>query len=161
MRRDAHEACDLTAQVAGLDTLDRTDLVIRWSEIFGKKPPAKISRELMIAGIAWQIQVHAIGGFSEAALRRLGQLGRDLKAGRSVDPTSAIRIKPGTKLIREWNGTNHEVLVLDNGFAWRGERYASLSEIAREITGTRWSGPRFFGLKNQLGKEKRSSHAPA
>jgi hypothetical protein len=91
-----------------------------------------------------QEKVH--GGLDRATQRRLDKATTDLKAGRAVVP-AVPTIKPGTRLLREWQGTVHEVIVLEKGVHYRDKTWPSLSAVAREITGTRWSGPRFFGLK--------------
>ena len=82
-----------------------------------------------------------------AQKRRLAGIAEELRKGGDLTAGPAIRLKPGLRLVREWRGETHTVLVLEDGFEWNGERRRSLSAIAREITGTRWSGPRFFGLK--------------
>jgi Protein of unknown function (DUF2924) len=103
----------------------------------------------LMRGIAYKIQECAHGGLSRATLRKLQALAEQLEAGdgRWLDPYPAL--KPGTRLVRSWGGEAHSVLVLDEGFEYRGARFRSLSQIARAITGGRWSGPRFFGLKRR------------
>jgi hypothetical protein len=87
------------------------------------------------------------GGLDAATGRRLRQLGKSLRTNPAIEPAGRPSATPGTVLMREWNGVTHRILVLDEGFSWNAERYSSLSEIALRITGTRWSGPRFFGLR--------------
>ncbi len=96
---------------------------------------------LLARGIAYELQVRQIGGLSPAERKALGALAQ----GRS-NPNPGL-LKAGTRLYRSWRGVTQEILVLEGGFSWRGKSYTSLSEVARAITGTRWSGPRFFGLQ--------------
>ncbi len=103
----------------------------------------------MVLAIAWKIQVKAHGGLTAAEKRRLGRIATDIRAHGGPLKNSTIHVKPGLKLVREWRGETHDVLVLENGFEWNGQCWRSLSAIAREITGTPWSGPRFFGLQHK------------
>ncbi len=96
---------------------------------------------LLARGIAYEMQVRQIGGLTPAERKALGALAR----GR-INPSPGA-LKAGTRLYRSWRGVTQEILVLEDGYSWRGKSYASLSEVARAITGTRWSGPRFFGVK--------------
>ncbi len=130
-------------EVAALEGLDRSDLLRLWRSAFGRETSPRLSRTLMAKAIAYDIQARALGGLS-------GRTIRALKAAAKPEavPAAATRPSgPGTRLIREWNGILHEVEVLEKGYLWRGQRHRSLSAIARAITGTKWSGPRFFGLK--------------
>jgi len=127
-------------QEGGLDLLRQ-----RWSELFGLAPPPRFSRDLLIRGAAFRLQEDACGGLSKAVRRQLGKLAADLGNGATLTPSSPS-FKPGTKLIREWKGKVHEVVIAGDTYIWNGKHYRSLSQIARAITGTRWSGPRFFGL---------------
>jgi hypothetical protein len=116
----------------------------QWRSLWGTEPPRKASREFLIRAVAYGIQAQAFGGLDDKTLRLLqranGANGAQPKARRSP-------LGKGLKLFREWHGDTHEVLVLDKGFAWRGETYSSLSAIARAITGAHWNGWAFFGLK--------------
>jgi len=105
-----------------------------------------MSRNVLVRAIAYRIQERALGGLNPSTRRRLDRATADLAAGRNHSPL-APKIKPGTRLLREWQGNVHEVIVLEKGVEYRGKFWPSLSAVAREITGTRWSGPRFFGLK--------------
>ena len=130
---------DLGTALAGLERGSRHHLAELWAEYFGVAPPSRTSRALMIRAVAYKMQERERGGLSTATRRLLSQEeGR--VARRRVIP-------PGTVLIREWHGVAHQVTVGEEGVLYRGERYRSLSEVARLITGARWSGPRFFGLK--------------
>jgi hypothetical protein len=129
-------------ELAALAGLDRTALLERWRRAFGRDAAPRLSRPLMEKAIAYDLQVTAFGGLSARTMR-------SLRAAAKADGglTSCRAPGSGTRLVREWNGALHEVEVLEDGYLWRGARHRSLSAIARAITGTKWSGPRFFGLK--------------
>ncbi len=148
----------LTEQVAGLKALDTRELRSRWQHAYGQPAPKHASRDLLLRAVAYRLQEQAEGGLSKAALRRLAKLA-GLNGG-DTQPTSPPlpRLKPGSRLIREWHGVTHSVTVLGDGFDWRGDRYASLSQIARAITGARWSGPRFFGLRKTSSRAREATH---
>lgn len=120
-----------------LERASRDVLIGLWRSHVQSFVPRSLSRPLMIRAIAWALQAKQFGGHRPATLACLG---------KRADGATVRRVAAGTKLIREWHGMVHEVTVLENGFDYRGEAYKSLSAIARKITGTRWSGPRFFGL---------------
>ncbi len=101
----------------------------------------------MVLALAYRLQEKAFGGLRKSIRRELIRLAAEFQSTGSISVAPTASIKPGTKLIREWRGRIHEIEVLTDGFAWSGRRYRTLSEIARTITGTRWSGPRFFGLE--------------
>ena len=131
-------------EIAALAELDRTALLERWRDAFGRGAPPRLSQALMEKAIAYEIQVRAFGGLPARTMRAL-------RATVKADGGPASNRLPGagTRLVREWNGALHEVEVLEDGYLWRGERHRSLSAIARAITGTKWSGPRFFGINSQ------------
>ena len=132
---------EVAREIAGLANLDRERLVTRWRAVFGTSPPRKLSRALLEKALAHEIQCAAFGGMSAAtrrALRAAASANGKRRRGRSVGV--------GARLMREWNGIMHEVEVTEEGYTWRGESYGSLTAIACRITGTKWSGPRFFGL---------------
>ena len=117
--------------------------------MFGADPPPKLRSSLMVQAIAYRLQEKALGGLKPATLRLLERIADDAAARRQASPTpEKIRVNAGTVLIREWHGTKHQVTVLKDGFLYRAKRFRSLSQIARAITGSRWSGPLFFGLKS-------------
>ncbi len=128
-------------EIAGLCGLSRTDLVERWVGLHGSPPLKTMTQDLLARGIAYEMQVRQLGGLTAAERKALGALAQ----GRSNPSPEALKV--GTRLYRSWRGVTQEVLVLERGYGWRGKSYASLSEVARAITGTRWSGPRFFGLQ--------------
>jgi hypothetical protein len=135
---------DVERELATLAEMDRTALLQRWRRAFGRDAPPRLSRTLMEKAIAYEIQVKAFGGLPARTRRAL-------RAAAKADGRSSLSklTSRGTRLIREWHGTVHEVEVLEDGYLWRGVQHRSLSAIARAITGTRWSGPRFFGLVAQ------------
>ncbi|NNC52294.1 MAG: DUF2924 domain-containing protein [Erythrobacter sp.] len=117
-----------------------------WRRLMKSPPPPAFGAGLMGRALAYREQERALGGLSSADLKRV-------KCGVPAAANTASVVKPGTWLSRTWHGEVHQVVVLDNGVEYRGERFASLSAVARRITGTRWSGPRFFGLNSpRLGR---------
>ena len=120
-----------------------------WLPSATRVPPTRLSRDLLIRGVAHKVQEQAHGGLSLGIKRRLHTLseGVDQRGGSAAAP--AIALRPGTKLIREWHGHAHTVSVLDDGFEYQGERFGSLSRVARRITGVHWSGPLFFGISKR------------
>jgi len=135
------------------DELDRlpnariADLRIRYQQLFRAEPPKAFGPDLLRRSIAHRIQERAYGGLSREHQRLLDQLVRAVKAKPNGRLELRRRIKPGSELVRTWNRRTYRVMVLENGFAHEGRTYGSLSEIAHELTGTKWSGPRFFGLR--------------
>jgi hypothetical protein len=134
----------VTAQVLALPACSRGELEEQWRALWGSDAPRHGSREFLIRAVAYGIQAQAFGGLDAKTLQLLRKAGQP-NGARPKAPTS--RLSKGSKLFREWHGETHEVLVLDSGFAWRGETYSSLSAIARAITGAHWNGWAFFGLK--------------
>jgi Protein of unknown function (DUF2924) len=145
---------DVSEQLTSLPEMNKAALGALWQEHFGAPPPEQTRRDLIIRILAYKIQEQALGGFSTATRRRL----RQFASAMEKDPNSMISntrvIKPGTRLIREWQGKSYKVTVANSGFDYDGQWYASLSEIARLITDTRWSGPLFFGLKGSAGERR-------
>jgi hypothetical protein len=140
---------DVEARVVALEALTTADIRIEWLRLYRATPPTRLSRDLLIRGVAYRVQERAQGGLSPVTRRRLRSLssGSDQRGGAAVAP--AVTLRPGTKLVREWHGLVHTVSVLDDGFEYQGERYLSLTRIARRITGAQWSGPRFFGINKR------------
>ena len=147
MRSDHQET--LEAEIARLDGLGLQELRQVWRRRLGP-PPQHISTELTRRRLAYELQVKVYGGL-KAETRSLKQFYKAFKADPHHTPSSNLGLKPGLMLTREWNGTEHRVTVLEKGFEYGGEPYGSLSQVARRITGSRWSGPAFFGLKRQRG----------
>lgn len=135
------DAVGVAEELSAIPELSREELIARWEKSYRHPPPKGISRRLLEYSAAYQLQVKAFGGLSVTAKRKLKQ-----KARPSKKQKTSKTLVPGTRLVREWHGETHNVDVLKKGFTYEGEVYASLSEIARAITGARWSGPRFFGL---------------
>jgi hypothetical protein len=135
------------AQVAALAPLDLAGLREHWKPLFGTEPPG-YGPDLMRRRLAYRIQELAYGGLSEATRQRLRQI--DARRTKPVEPGMPVA---GTMIIKEHDGVRHEVIVRDDGFDYAGERYDSLSAIARKITGTNWNGPRFFGLRSKRGQK--------
>ena len=139
----------IPARLAALKTMPATKLKEQWRELFGTEPPP-YNRPFLESRLAYRIQELAYGGLKPETVRRLEQMGEELDGGDVVKRRARHDRKPivGTRLVREWQGTEHIVTVLADGFEWQGRPYRSLSAIARAITGTRWNGPLFFGLAN-------------
>jgi hypothetical protein len=140
MRRAAN-ADGLAAELKALPRLDRETLIERWVALYGGAPPPRTSRSLMIRAVAYKMQERVYGGLSTSTRRALTEMG---PSPLTVAPPEA---RAGTVLLREWQGTTHQVTVLEEGVLFRGKRHRSLSAVARAITGSRWSGPTFFGLR--------------
>jgi hypothetical protein len=141
----------LEIEIARLRDLDLGDLRARWHTVFRQRPSSHLPRHLMFRVLAYRLQAERRGDLDVKEKRLLDGAVTPEDAGqRAVDnsqPTADVR--PGTMLGREWNGRMHRVAVLADGFAWNGKTYPSLSKIAHAITGTRWNGPRFFGLRER------------
>ncbi len=130
----------LEQEIAELVDLTRDQLVARWIELHGTAPPKTLTPDLLVRGVAYEIQVRELGGLDAVEKKAL------IKKGARPEGRISKTLKTGTRLYRVWRGVTQEVLVSDGSYSWRGNSYASLSEVARAITGTRWSGPRFFGV---------------
>lgn len=137
----------IAAEVKKLEELSTAQLKQRWHRKWPVQLPKQVSRELLVLSLAGELQAAELGGLPRELQRQIDTLASDLKRSGKIDGNTPIRIKPGTRLVREWQGERHEVTVLEKRFAYKNKQFDSLSEIAREITGTRWSGPVFFGLK--------------
>jgi Protein of unknown function (DUF2924) len=138
---------DLTVRLAQLSSMKKWELWALWKQLFKRTAPPRIRRELLIRILTFRIQEHIHGGLSAETRKRLRELARQFSVNPAAGIQGVSRIKPGTRLIRDWRGQSHHVTVLERGYSYAGKRYSSLSQIARLITGTRWSGPLFFGLK--------------
>ncbi len=142
-------SAELEREIGILAGLPRADLVERWKELYRVDPPKGISTRLMVRAIAYEMQARHYGGLRPAVVRQLDKIARGDTRGKVESAPRAPALEPGARLVREWNGVTHTVDVIDGGFEWQDQRYGSLSEIARLITGARWSGPRFFGLNGR------------
>jgi len=128
--------------LATIEVLDRDACLDRWRDVFDRPPPKHLSLRFMQRAIAYEAQCRVEDGVSRKTIQALSKLASGKDQGRVHTHT----LKPGNHLVREWNGRTYQVEVLEKGFLFDGKRYASLSAIAKRITGAHWSGPRFFGL---------------
>ena len=143
----------IPARLAALKTTPTPDLKKQWRELFDNEPPP-FNRRYLESRLAYRIQELAYGGLKPETIRRLERLGEDLDGGDKKKRGMRADAMPitGTRLLREWQGVEHLVTVTTDGFEWQGRPYKSLSAIARAITGTRWNGWVFFGLKSHRGR---------
>lgn len=155
---------DVSKRLATIRSMDRSELLVAWRQLIGRPPPRRASMKLLQRVLSWEAQAQAFGGLPPDVDRQLRNRAKQLFAERSssdvqpfnipsVSPdkrqsvVSAIgRLRPGVQLMREWNGRTHRVEVTEDGFVMDNKTYRSLIAIAKRITGTHWSGPRFFGL---------------
>ena len=142
----------IPARLAALKSTSTADLKQQWRDLFATEPPP-FNRRYLESRLAYRIQEFAYGGLKPETVRRLEALGEQLDGGNVVTRRIRTDRKPmaGTRLIRDYQGNEQIVTVLQDGFEWQGRPYQSLSAIARAITGTRWNGWVFFGLKNHKG----------
>jgi hypothetical protein len=137
--------------------LDIGELRQQWRGLYKTEAPPNLSHDLLVRAVAYRMQELAGGGPRPEPRRQLLRIAQQTGEGTI---RARPNLRPGTRLIREWQGRTYDVLVLDDGFSWQGIRYRSLSAIARKITGTAWSGPLFFGLKPNRPATRRSSQVP-
>jgi hypothetical protein len=149
MRQQRTDRAAIEVEIAGIRSLALDALRRRWRAVFGQTPLAGLSKDLLGRMIACRLQEQAFGGLDRESLRFLDALARHSGSPRR-------QLKPGTVLVRDYHGQRHTVTVTPDGFDWQGTTYASLSAIARAITGTAWSGPRFFALARRKGMALRS-----
>jgi len=149
----ATESENLAAQMESLQTLNPGELDQRWKILFRSDRPNRVCGRLLTQALAYRLQEKAIGGLKPSTRRMLEHSTQNASARGSAVELPKIRLKAGAVLIREWHGTTHRISVLEKGFLFSGKRYRSLSEIARTITGARWSGPLFFGLKSSAKEQ--------
>jgi hypothetical protein len=150
-RSPEHSAQEITASES------LADLQREWRRLYHRAPP-KLSRDLLLRGIAYRLQELEHGGLSKATKRKLKTLAKMFRTEGRVAPDPGLSLKQGTRLVREWHGRTHTVTVTDDGFDYAGTTYSSLTKIAREITGAHWSGPRFFGLKPSAAHGRSRKH---
>jgi hypothetical protein len=136
-------------QLAEMAERDKSALRDFWTQVFETPPPPQLRRDLMVLILSYRIQEQAFGGLSKSTRSRLRQIARALDANPEAALIAAPNVKPGTRLVREWGNKVHVVEVEERGYRYGGAPYASLSKIARLITGAHWSGPLFFGLKDK------------
>ena len=142
----------LEQRLTALATMSPAQLAAEWQRVL-KSPAPAMTPDLLRRGIAYRLQEQVHGGLKPSVIRELERIGGQSDRTAPV-AVAGMHIKPGTRLVRDWGGATHHVLVDEEGFAYRDQRYSSLSEIASTITGAKWSGPRFFGLK---GRGRRSN----
>jgi Protein of unknown function (DUF2924) len=149
-------AIDIARALARFLELTIFELRGEWRRLHRMPPPMRLSRDLLVRGITYKLQERAYGGLSTATARKLERTSADPLGRGSVTPAPPISLRPGTRLVREWRGVTHTALIHADGIEWRGQRYRSLSVVARKITGARWSGPRFLGLRRRLDSHSRA-----
>jgi len=160
MSRAIHNATACREALARLPELDLGELRRQWRVLYKTEASPHLSRERLMRAVAYRMQELALGGLRPERQRQLRQFARQLKESGATPIRARPELTPGTRLVREWQGRTYEVLVLDDGFAWRGAHYRSLSAVARTITGTAWSGPLFFGLKESRSATRHFSQLP-
>jgi len=139
------DAASLVSDLARLESLDRDALVAEWKKLNNQAPPLNLSRNMLLRAVAYQLQEKAFGGLGKSMRAQLRRISSGSDRGAPASPP----LNPGTRLLREWHGVTHEVLVHADGIQYRGQNYRSLSEVAQVITGSKWSGPVFFGLRKR------------
>lgn len=142
----AKPAVYLASTIARLECLVIDELREEWRRLFQAPPPKRLSRDILLRGITYKLQECAFGGLSKSLLGKLHSSGSNDYNPSQVRRRPRTSFKPGTRLVREWHDVTHTVVILADGVEWRGQKYRSLSVVARKITGAQWSGPRFFGL---------------
>jgi Protein of unknown function (DUF2924) len=144
---------DIEAEIAHLRDLDLSGLSARWHSVFRRKAPDHLPRHLLYRILAYRLQADRFGDLDRDTHRFLDQVAAGTRNATEIPAASnrASRhgLAPGTILVREWDGKPQRVMVLEDGFTWNGTTYRSLAEIAFAMTGTRWSGPRFFGIRGR------------
>jgi hypothetical protein len=150
--KDQEADPEVAAELDQLPKMRIVDLRNRYRELFRTEPPKAFGPDLLRRSIAQRIQERAYGGLSREHQRLLDQLVKGAQARPNGRLELPRRIKPGAELVRTWNRSTYRVVVLEKGFAWEGRTFSSLSEIAFAITGTKWNGPRFFGLRSSSTK---------
>jgi hypothetical protein len=159
-RRQRYAAGETTlrtidAELVAFTKLPIAELRKAWANRFGDTSPAISSRDVLLHFLAWRIQADLLGGLDPVTERKLRDIAKALERDGDYEPKIRRDLSPGIVLTREWKGVIHKVTVTADGFQYLGRRYGSLSDIARMITGTRWSGPRFFGLERKEQRQPR------
>jgi hypothetical protein len=160
MSRAIQDATACREALARLPELDLGALRQQWRALCKAEASPHLSRDLLVRAVAYRMQEVALGGLCPEPRRQLLRIAQQFKETGEAGIRARPELKPGTRLMREWQGRTYDVLVLDDGFSWQNTRYRSLSAIARKITGTAWSGPLFFGLKPNRPATRRSSQVP-
>jgi hypothetical protein len=144
---------DLQRQLDNVWAASKQTLLTTYRELFGREPPTAFGPDLLRRTIAYRLQENVYGGLSKQLRRELDRLVKQFMAKPDVPLKTGRQAQPGAELVRNWKGECHRVLIAEDGFVYAGATYGSLSEIARKITGTRWNGPRFFGLRRTSSAE--------
>ena len=139
---------NIEIELQKLAALPRETLAQRWRAFFGSDPPRGVRKRFLMGAVAYGMQARRYGDLKPTVRRRLLNLGEDSPTNREARGVTSVKLKPGARIFREWNGLTHMVQVVEDGFIWNSGQYRSLSAVARAITGARWSGPRFFGLRS-------------
>jgi hypothetical protein len=149
-----------TSDLNRLQALGEQELRAEWRRLYRTQPP-RLSRDLLMRGVAYRIQELAHGGLSKAARRRLAAFDQAMEdKGSFAGVPEKVPLRSGTRLLREWHGRTHTVIVIETGFEYAGTVYPSLTQIAEKITGAHWSGPRFFGLGRRLAPSRADLPSP-
>jgi hypothetical protein len=143
----------LEAELLKISLEPKADLRVRYVSLFGRDPPKAFGPDLLRRSVAQKMQENAYGGLSKSMQRELDRLVAAMVADPGAPLNVARRAQSGTVLVRDWKGNSHRVMIMEEGFSYNGRSYSNLSEIARLITGTRWNGPRFFGLRRQIRED--------
>lgn len=150
-----------TLSLATLHHKTTAELLRAWTEVVGQAPRCPGSREFLLLGVAWHLQAQQESGLTPSLTRQLNTLSKvSLPKGQGKPITPLARFQVGTVITKDWQGRVYTVMVQKDGFAFDGQTYQSLSEIARRITGTRWNGPAFFGLRSEPKRKKNGDHQP-
>lgn len=136
----------IEAEISRIQGLKPDEVRTLWRDTFKRGVPKALTRDLLVRTLCWHIQEKAFGGHSPAMLKLLAGYAK----GRPGEANRLRRLKPGTELVREYQGERHTVIITREGFRWGEQDYPSLTAIARAITGSNWNGPRFFGLRERL-----------
>jgi hypothetical protein len=156
-RGSAAGGAALVAEIASLSELGTDELRECWKAICGKAPSREIGRSFLTRAIAYYLQERMFGGLKPPICKLLARALEETGSGSSRGQLQSPMAQTGTILVREWQGSTHRVTMLDDGVSFNGKRYRSLSEVARKITGSRWSGPRFFGLRSLVTENNHAS----
>ena len=157
MSRKAIDDAALQTEIGRLPDLSLLELRHRWKTLFGHPAPKSLRRNFLARAVAYQMQVEAYGGLSDATKRRLREIVNAVRTGDANAMLGSRRIKTGTQMIRQWQNTTYTVTALAEGFEWNGQTYKSLSAVANAITGTNWNGFSFFGIKRAPSENKNAA----
>jgi len=139
----------ISDQIASLPAMTKAQLLAVWAKNFSQGPPASLRKDLMVPILAYRLQEREYGGLSNASRKKLRDIAKSLYSEKGPRGRESASLRHGTRLVRSWKGEVHEVYASNVGFTYRDKVFSNLSQIAREITGTRWSGPLFFGTKGK------------